>query len=241
MKHLSILLSISLICIFHTDVFAQKKLPTVNYTKALKDKNLTTIPIGECNFTSGVVYVGDPFSSYELSPFVKKINPGSYPVQIMVSPEKGQDYYRIAFAVLKIKPEKAVIWELAVTTDLTDKQLSTLKSDGFFGFESKSQLASFFDEASYDKFNKEKDAYYKKNKNKNFYTDFLAAEFEAFSGSNKYSLKLGDWNMHNVDKTTVVPMFSTGGQAGKYPVYWGLNKAGEIVECLIDFFVVEVK
>ena len=146
-----------------------------------------------------------------------------------------------AYVVDVSRPIAKAFGFTAITTDLKESQLATLKSDGFFGFESKSQLASFFDLEAFEKFNKEKKAYYKKHKKGNFYTDFLAAEFKAYSGSNKYSLQIGDWNMHKVDNTSSVPMFSTGGQAGRFPVYWGLNKAGEIVECVIDFFVVDIK
>ena len=241
MKHLSFVLFMAIFCITSKDGLAQKKLPTIDYTKAFKDKKLTKVSIGECNFPSGVLLVGDPFDTDVLNPLTKKITPGKYPVEIMVNPVPEEDYYVIAFAILKLKKEKAVTWELAITTDLKESQLATLKSDGFFGFESKSQLASFFDLEAFEKFNKEKKAYYKKHKKGNFYTDFLAAEFKAYSGSNKYSLEIGDWNMHKVDNTSSVPMFSTGGQAGRFPVYWGLNKAGEIVECVIDFFVVDIK
>lgn len=240
MKCFSIFLFINIFCLISYNGFSQKKLPTINYTKAFKDKKLTKITIGECKFTTGELLVGDPFSTEELTPMVKNISPGTYPVNIMVQEVKGQDYYKVAFAILKVKAEAAVKWELAITKDIPEESIAKLAKDGFFGFESKSQLASFFDSNSYKKFNKEKTAYYKKHKTGNFYTDFLAAEFKAFSGSNEYSLEIGDWNLHKVDKTTVIPMISTGGHAGKFPVYWGLNKAGEIVECVVDFFIYDL-
>lgn len=241
MRRLSVFFMLTIFCFMFKSSYAQVKLPTVNYTKAFKDKKLTKISIGECNFMTGELLVGDPFLTEDLSPMVKHINPGTYPVNIMVQPVKGQDYYKVAFAILKVKPEAAVKWELAIATNIPEESIAKLSKDGFFGFESKSQLVSFFDSNSYKKFNKEKTAYYKKHKTGNFYTDFLAAEFKAFSGSNKYSLEIGDWNMHKVDKTTVVPMISTGGNEGKFPVYWGLNKGGEIVECVVDFFIYDLK
>lgn len=211
----------------------------MDYAPIVSNPKLVTIPFGKVNFTSGKVVVMDALTVLDAVAFTKSIKPGAYEVEVLMWPVA--DYHVVAFARLKIKKDNIKTWEVALTEDLTEKQLSTLKKGKYFGFEVKSELASIADFETTVAYGTEMSAYWKKYPEKNFYTDFLAKEFAKSTAKNKYSSEVGDWNIHKVAKSKEIAMFSSGAGKGYFPSYWGLNESGEIVELLVDFMVVTEK
>lgn len=206
----------------------------------LKDSNndtLIEVEIGEINLPSGKIIVGDPFFTFSVKPLTKTVTPGKYPVKIYLR-KINTNHYRIAFSKIKFKEEKANNWSLAISDDMNLHELNNLEDDEYFGFIVDSGLGCFLDSLTNEIYNKKLDDFEKK-KGFNYYNNILAKEFKEYSGSNKYSRELGDWNNHIVDKTKNlnIIMFQSGWGDGYYPTYWGYNNKNEIVELTIDFML----
>ena len=72
---------------------------------------------------------------------------------------------------------------------------------------------------------------------KNVYTDLFANEF--LKNADKTNPDdIGDWlNYHIPDSEHNIAMFHSGYGDGLYPSYWGIDKDGNVVSLVIDFFV----
>ena len=138
--------------------------------------DLIEVEVGELNLPSGQIIVGDPFFTYDIKPFLRKVTPGKYPVKLFIS-RMEDDHYRIAFAKLKVKPELATKWHLAITEDIKSAELESMKEDDFFGFFVEAGLACFVDKLTNDNYTQKIDSFYKANPDGNYYDDILAAEF----------------------------------------------------------------
>lgn len=203
-------------------------------------QELVEIHIGDVNLPTGKIIVSDPFFSMEQQPFSRTVEPDKYPVFVYMT-EIDDQHHRIAYAKIKFRPEEATKWILALTNDLTNEELNELDEDEFYGFPVESGLACFLDEATNAEFTAKIDELQDKNPEANYYDEVLAEEFKEYSGKNKLSRELGDWNDHrpNKDSDNNVIMFASGWGDGYYPAYWGLNETGDTIELVIDFLINE--
>ncbi len=153
--------------------------------------------------------------------------------------EVDEEHHRVAYAKIKFRPEQASKWILAITDDITKEELNELNEDEFFGFPVDSGLACFLDEETNETLTAKMDELQEKDPDSNYYDEVLADEFKEYSGKNKLSRSLGDWNDHHPDKDSDnnVIMFASGWGDGYYPAYWGLNETGETIELVIDFLI----
>lgn len=203
-------------------------------------QELVEIHAGDVNLPTGKIIVTDPFFSMEQLPFSRTVEPDKYPVYIYMA-EIDELHHRIAYAKIKFRPEEATKWILALTEDLTKEELDELDEDEFYGFPVESGLACFLDQETNTAFVEKMDELQEKNPEANYYDEVLAEEFKAYSGKNKFSRELGDWNDHrpNKDSDNNVIMFASGWGEGYYPTYWGLNENGDTIELVIDFLINE--
>ncbi|QYJ67519.1 DUF4241 domain-containing protein [Flavobacterium litorale] len=203
-------------------------------------QELVEIHIGDINLPTGKIIVTDPFFRVEQQPFFRKVTPGTYPVYVYMS-EIDELHHRVAYSKIKFKAENASKWIMALTDDITPEEIDELGENEFYGFAVESGLACFIDEKTNTALAARMEALEQENPEGNYYDDVLAGEFKKYSGSNKYSRNLGDWNNHlpNKDSEDNAMMFAAGWGDGYYPVYWGLNEAGEAVELIIDFLINE--
>ncbi|NDJ00106.1 DUF4241 domain-containing protein [Flavobacterium sp. LaA7.5] len=206
----------------------------------MNDQELIEIHIGDVNLPTGKIIVADPFFTVEQRPFAHTVEPDKYPVFIYVS-EIDALHHRIAYAKIKFRPETAAKWILALTDDITAEEIKELGEDEFYGFPVESGLACFLDEETNKELIAKIDELQEKDPEANYYDAVLADEFSEYSGKNKFSRALGDWNDHrpNKDSDNNAIMFSSGWGDGYYPAYWGLNENGDIVELVIDFLINE--
>lgn len=203
-------------------------------------QELVEIHVGDLNLPTGKIIVSDPFFSMEQLPFSRTVEPDKYPVYIYTA-EIDELHHRIAYAKIKFRPEEATKWILALTEDLTSEELNELDEDEFYGFPVESGLACFLDQETNNAFVKKMDELQENNPEANYYDEVLAEEFKAYSGKNKFSRALGDWNDHrpNKDSDNNVIMFASGWGDGYFPTYWGLNENGDTIELVIDFLINE--
>ncbi|RWX01672.1 DUF4241 domain-containing protein [Flavobacterium cerinum] len=201
-------------------------------------QELVEIHIGDVNLPTGKIIVSDPFFSMEQLPFSRTVQPDKYPVYIYMA-EIDELHHRIAYAKIKFRPEEATKWILALTEDLTKEELDELDDDEFYGFPVESGLACFLDQETNTAFVKKIDELQEKNSEANYYDEVLAEEFKTYSGKNKFSRELGDWNDHrpNKESDNNVIMFASGWGDGYFPTYWGLNEDGDTIELVIDFLI----
>lgn len=203
-------------------------------------QELVEIHIGDVNLPTGRIIVSDPFFSMEQQPFSRTVEPDKYPVYVYMT-EIDDQHHRIAYAKIKFRTEEATKWILALTDDLTKEELDELDEDEFYGFPVESGLACFLDEETNAEFTARIDELQEKNPEANYYDEALAEEFKEYSGKNKFSRELGDWNDHkpNKESDNNVIMFASGWGDGYYPAYWGFNENGDTIELVIDFLINE--
>ena len=203
-------------------------------------EELTEIHIGDLNLPTGKIIAADPFFTLEQRPFAKMVEPGKYPVYIYMS-EIDEIHHRVAYAKIKLRPENAAKWVMAITDDLTTEELSDLGEDEFYGFPVESGIACFLDAETNNSLLDKMDRLQQADPESNYYDEVLAEEFRSYSGKNKFSRELGDWNDHKPDSDSDnnVIMFASGWGDGYYPAYWGLNENGDATELVIDFLINE--
>lgn len=201
-------------------------------------QELVEIHIGDVNLPTGKIIVSDPFFTEDQRPFSRTVEPDKYPVYIYMT-EIDEEHHRVAYAKIKFRSDAATKWLLAVTDDITEDELKSLNEDEFFGFPVDSGLACFLDEETNAQLLARMDELQKGDPDVNYYEEVLADEFKAYSGKNKFSRDLGDWNDHHPDNTSDnnVIMFASGWGDGYYPAYWGVNNNGDTVELVIDFLI----
>ena len=201
--------------------------------------DLEEVTIGELHLPTGKIIAGDPFFIYDRKPFKTKVNPGKYPVKLLIY-KVEEDHYRIAFAKIQFSDSQATHWTLALTEDITDEQIKNLKQGEFFGYGVDAGLGCFTDVETNSIFSIVMDKFCKDHPDKNYYDDLLAEEFKITSEQHPLSRDLGDWNNHfpNVGDNHNVIMFASGWGDGSYATYWGTDSNGKIVELITDFNVV---
>ena len=203
-----------------------------------KTNELTEIHIGDLNLPTGKIIAADPFFTDSQHAFVRSVEPDKYPVYIYMA-EIDELHHRVAYAKIKFRPETATKYILALTEDLTKEELDELGEEEFFGFPVDSGLAALLDAQTNEQLTARMDLLQENNPEANYYDEVLAKEFTEYSGKNKFSRALGDWNDHHPspDSDNNVIMFSSGWGDGYYPAYWGLNDNGDTIELVIDFLI----
>lgn len=209
-----------------------------NLDDEMEMQELVEIHIGDVNLPTGKIIASDPFFTFDQRPFTRSVEPDKYPVYIYMA-EVDEHHHRVAYAKIKFRPEEAHKWILAITDDITKEEMNELNEDEFFGFPVDSGLACFLDEETNERLTAKMDEIQDKDPESNYYDEVLADEFKNYSGKNKFSRSLGDWNDHYPDKDSDnnVIMFASGWGDGYYPAYWGLNENGDSIELVIDFLI----
>lgn len=211
-----------------------------NLKPLIDSVNLTEVFIGNLYLPTGKIIAGDPFFISNTKPFKLTVNPGTYPVKLLIH-KIEETHFRIAFSKIVFSDVPATKWILALTEDTTKKQIESLQEGDFLGYGVDAGLGCFRDSETNSIFNTAMDNYYKSNPDKNYYDDVLAEEFKTASGSHPLSRDLGDWNNHSPmkgDNRNVI-MFSSGWGDGSYPTYWGTDSTGKITELVTEFFVIK--
>ncbi|MDV6168730.1 DUF4241 domain-containing protein [Flavobacterium sp. DG1-102-2] len=183
---------------------------------------------------SGHIMAFDPLVYPDTKPFIRIVKPGNYPVKIYLAktPDSGDRY---ALAKLEFSSERAEKWILAVTEQ---DSIFNLKEREYFGFPVDAGLGAFCDYKAGKDYLKHETDFMKVHPNGNIYDDFFAAEFKKNARNLKDPTDYGDWlNFKIPNSENNIIMFQSGYGDGAYPAYWGIDKNGEIVSLIVDFFV----
>lgn len=204
----------------------------------INSEELVEIHIGDVNLPTGRIIAGDALYTDGQPAFARTVEPDKYPVFIYMA-KVDEMHHRVAYAKIKLRPEKATKWILAITEDLTEEELNDLGEDEFYGFPVDSGIACFMDVETNPLYLSRIDALQEKDPEADYYDETLAEEFREYSGKNNFSRSLGDWNDHHPDEASDnnVIMFSSGWGEGYYPAYWGLDDEGNTIELVIDFLL----
>lgn len=204
----------------------------------INSEELVEIHIGDVNLPTGRIIAGDALYTDGQPAFARTVEPDKYPVFVYVV-KVDELHYRIAYAKIKLRPDKASKWILAITEDLTEEELNDLGEDEFYGFPVDSGIACFMDVETNPLYVSKINALIENDEEADYYDQVLAEEFIKYSGKNNFSRSLGDWNDHHPDEASDnnVVMFSSGWGEGYYPAYWGLDDEGNAVELVIDFLL----
>jgi len=202
---------------------------------------ITTIDIGSVTFTNGEVIVRDPlvYLNKWAEPYYRKVPCGEFPVSVCVMVETEEDIDRYAVVKVEFSKERAVEFENAL---IGNENLDTLKEGDFFGFNVDAGLGSITDTIGRDAFIKFMKEWDKKNPDKNIYDDYFSQLFiESYKKFPNYQRSGGDWINFKIPETNInIPMFQSGYGDGSYPVYYGLDKNGDVCSLIIEFINIEI-
>ena len=222
---------------------SEGKLETpINYddifnAEELFNKKLYRLPMGDFTFTTGHIFACDPvvnLGTLENLPYFRSVEPGTYPVETLVAELGPNDYGYVLTRVL-FKSTKPVRYELAL---IGDEDLSELTGEeSFVGFSVDSALATIVDVSTAEAYKKFENQWYQNNPNGNIYLDLLEEKFKQNALDNpKYQQPFGDWIIFEIPDTNLsFPMIRSGYGCGLYPVYWGIDRDGDICQIVVEY------
>jgi hypothetical protein len=203
---------------------------------AIDTTSLELIKLGDLHLSTGKVVACDPFVGlWNTKPFLKAVEPGSYPVTASIAKtEKSGDRY--AVVKLELRNEKAVKWELAISDG---DDISNLMDDEYLGYPVDAGLGCFCDLETQEYYYKWGDQFLIEKPGANLYDDFFAAEFKKNAVNPDDPNDIGDWlNFYLPNRPDLnVIMFHSGYGDGAYGCYWGIADNGEICSLVVDFQV----
>jgi hypothetical protein len=185
---------------------------------------LTTIAVGQVLLPSGRIIVADPFLTHGVAALGRTVDPGRYPVSVVVARFPDTDQ-RVALATARITPGQPVAWELAKTAD---QAAASLAPDQLLGYGVDSGNGSFSSPEA---------------------AAVLAAR-PASSGTDDDPILVAlnknavdSWSSADVilDPATGLDVvaFSSGWGDGAYPSWWGLDADGHAIVLMTDFGVLD--
>lgn len=203
----------------------------------LAGRKLSTENLGSVSLPTGQILVRDPMTylDEEEQPYFRTVPAGDYPVQAcVVLPAGGGEAPRCAAVRVLFSEKHAVCFEEAL---LGDEDFSTFQEGDYFGVNVESGLACICDTAARDAFCAFAAGWMDAHSNEDLYSGYFAPLFaESYRLHPARQGKEGDWINWKIPGTDLsVPMFQSGFGSGTYPVYFGLDEAGEICQLAVQF------
>ncbi|WP_207420241.1 DUF4241 domain-containing protein [Desertivirga brevis] len=217
----------------------QEHLSMVDYNLLLNHDSYNSTPLeilnlGELTLPTGLIVAGDPLVMLSPEPFTKPVNPGKYPVNVVVA-KTDSSGNRYALAQLKFSEKKALKWVLALKMN---DNISDLAKDEYLGFPVDAGLACFADKSTVIEYQEFENKFMKEHPGNNIYDDLLATEFKKNAEVKDDPNDAGDWvNFKIPNSANNIIMFQSGFGDGVYPSYWGITEEGEVASLIIDFLV----
>lgn len=208
-------------------------------------KQLAIMDIGVCDLPSGKVLVCDPFvylADRNEKPYFQTVPKGIYQTEIcVIKPDEEGDGARYAAVRLRFSNKKPIQFYEALIGNENLKELE--EEEGlYFGFGVDGGLGCICDEVVHQAFCDWTENWYKEHPEGNQYNDYFATLFaESYKLHPEFQCEYGDWiNWQIPDTQYHIPIFQSGFGDGIYPVYWGIDDAGEICQLVIHFIDIEL-
>jgi hypothetical protein len=203
--------------------------------KAVQDKNLFVLPMGEVNFPTGEILVRDPLVYLHRGekPYFQKVPTGRYNIETLVA-ELEEDHYRYVATRIAFNQNRPIVYRQALKGD---EDLTGLNENSIFGFAVDAGLATIVDIKTLEAFCDFEEAWYKNNPGGNIYDDFFADEFSrSYEINPAYQRSGGDWINFKLPGTDLsIPMIQSGFGDGLYPVYFGYDENDLVCEVVIEY------
>lgn len=203
----------------------------------VKSQTRFFLTVGMVDVPTGKVIVADPLAylsgEHVFAPVLtREIPKGSYPAEVSIC-RHDQIGIRMCTARLKIKPAKAVRYELAESERETAAMIC---SDGVLhGFPVDAGMMCFIDAGAAKNYAAFIEKWHKANPGKNHYDDYFAAFFaESEKMFPAYQRGGGDFiEWTNPDTNERMVQIASGFGDGFYQSFWGFDDSGEICELIV--------
>jgi hypothetical protein len=182
---------------------------------------LSTREVADLQVTSGALLAADALISSTGIGFIKRVARGRYPVILSIARFEDEDE-RVAFAMLRFRPEPPRSWEVALALG---QDPADLEDDEIYGYPVDSGTGCFMDLDAQRAWVRMSDTAAQE------LSDALLRELE------QNDVPSWSWAEMLFDpaKGTNQVSFSTGLGDGVYASYWGLDADGEVVSLVTDF------
>ncbi|MER0239402.1 DUF4241 domain-containing protein [Fulvimarina sp. MAC8] len=195
----------------------------------LAQRGLKIVTIGELDLPDGRLIAMDPLVFPDRKPQQRKVEPGRYPVGVVIGTPK---YSRPAILFIRFSKEIPVRFEAGLAEG---QSADGLKEDEFYGVPVDAGLAALSNTA----FTRAMDAREKleaakpNSKFDNYYDNVLSEQFPGSSGD-EYGLH---FPMEGDAGAAVISQSGWGD--GFYPIIWGIAEDGDPAVAYLDFYVIE--
>ena len=192
----------------------------------LAARGLERIHAGRLPLRDGQVAVMDPLVYPDYPALARHVQPGDYPVTLVVSPSLS----RVALAVLHVGETTPVAFEMAT---IPGDDLTELGPDAFFGFPVDAGMAAF---ASTDYYEAIQRRVAQERPDDPAFEYFMTSPEHTDLFGLPYDQSFADRPI--ADEPVRAILFSSGWGDGVYPAWWGLDEDGLPVVLVIDFDVI---
>ncbi|GED72246.1 hypothetical protein BRE01_59480 [Brevibacillus reuszeri] len=206
-------------------------------------KQLDIMDIGPCSVPTGEILVRDPLCYLAVrgeQPYFRTVSAGTYRTEVsVVKPDEEGDCARYAAVRLRFSDKPAIRFEEAL---IGHEDIGGLEDGEYFGFNVDAGLGSICDKRLHQAFCDFVEKWHEEHPGENLYDHYFAALFaESYRQHPEYQRSGGDWLNWQIPGTEYhLPIFQSGFGDGAYPVYWGLDQAGEICQMVIQFIDIEL-
>ena len=192
-----------------------------NFTLFKQDMGLLNLPTGK-------LVANDPLALFEETPFLMGLPIGKYPVSIFVMQDKKQDDKRVALAAIYFNQNKAVKWEMAITS--SKQNISKLGKKEYFGYGVDSGTGGFMDE---------KTIQYLKSLPKEAFDKIIFEVLNAELGKSYiHTYSTLNYTFDETDGLNMIA-FSSGYGDGSYPSYHGYDENENICSLVTEFGILD--
>lgn len=193
---------------------------------SLQQLSLADLPI-----ESGRIVLGDPMGAVIQMPFGQTLPTGVFPLEACIATNtyEGESISRLALLRWKFSSKTAEKWHLAVAEDVASEDIESLAPNEFIGAEFPYGIAVIGDLHGYEQHLLEVQTYIVENETGNYASEVIAP-----------ALAASEYGFGAIFHQEVLPVaiVTTGLGDGLFPAYWGVSEDGEIIELIVDFFVI---
>lgn len=187
---------------------------------------LRTVSVGELELPSGRLVAFDPLVAPETEPFERTVEPGDYPVELVLAEMRDED--RLAYAVIRFNDSVAVRWQVATIDGESNTDRWGRPEPG--GFPVDSAVVCLADERAAGRI-----------------IDIMNIDGdEEFERLMRHALRRGALGRSPYGHAVIdLPVTDSGNlptfeaDPGLYTSHWGFDSNGELSMFVVDFGILE--